>query len=140
MSSTLTARIVEDYASVAAALPAAGAAAQRRRGAIEALRAVGLPGSRDENWKYANLRPLERLRFLPAVPAPPAQLPADRAAAPLPGFARYVFVDGVSPRRCPRRSMPGRTGVFPGSRGQPGGRDAGSGWRAGPPLARTAGR
>ncbi|HSY04517.1 MAG TPA: SufD family Fe-S cluster assembly protein [Steroidobacteraceae bacterium] len=94
MSSTLTNRIVEDYASVAAALPAAGAAAQRRRGAIEALRAVGLPGARDENWKYANLRPLERLRFVPAVPAPPAQLPATEPA-PLPGFARYVLVDGV---------------------------------------------
>ena len=92
-SSALTNRIIEEYASVAAS-PAAGAAAQRRHAAMEALRVVGLPVARDENWKYANLRPLERLRFVPAVPAPPAQLPPSEPA-PLPGFARYVLVDGA---------------------------------------------
>ena len=94
MSSALTTRIAADYASVAAALPSAGAAAQRRRAAIEALEAVGLPGTRDENWKYANLRALERLRFAPAAGAQPAALPHD-LPEPLPGFARYVLIDGV---------------------------------------------
>ena len=94
MSSALTTRIAADYASVAAAHPAADAAGQRRRAAIEALEAVGLPGGRDENWKYANLRALERARFAPAAAAQPAALPHD-LPGPLPGFARYVLIDGV---------------------------------------------
>lgn len=93
MSSALTTRIVEEYASAARGLPGSGAAAVRRRAALERLQAAGLPSSRDENWKYANLRPLERQRFLPARmrPAEPtAELPASIA-----GFARYLFVDGA---------------------------------------------
>jgi Fe-S cluster assembly protein SufD len=93
MSTSLTARIVEEHANAAAALPPAGATAARRRTAIAALSASGLPTSRDENWKYANLRPLERLRFIPAPPAPPVA--ATDLPAAIPGFARYVFVDGA---------------------------------------------
>jgi Fe-S cluster assembly protein SufD len=92
--SALTARIAEEYASVARALPAAGAPAARRRAAIERLRASGLPNSRDENWKYANLRPLERQRFIPAPAAEPPVVPAE-LPAPIAGFARYLFVDGA---------------------------------------------
>jgi Fe-S cluster assembly protein SufD len=93
MSTSLTARIVEEHANAAAALAPAGAMAARRRTAIAALAASGLPTSRDENWKYANLRPLERLRFVPAPPAPPVA--ATDLPAAIPGFARYVFVDGA---------------------------------------------
>src|SRR5260370_19889938 len=93
MSTPLTARILEDHANASRALPPAGPAATRRRTAIAALAASGLPTSRDENWKYANLRPLERLRFIPAPAAQPLT-PTDLPAA-IPGFARYVFVDGA---------------------------------------------
>jgi Fe-S cluster assembly protein SufD len=97
--SALTDRIVEDFASAARTLPAGGHAATRRRSAINTLEARGLPSSRDENWRYANLRSLERVRFLPvqaaaAVPALPASLP---------GITRYVFVDG---RFAPAASAP----------------------------------
>jgi Fe-S cluster assembly protein SufD len=64
-----------------------------RQRALERLLKSGLPSSRDENWRYANLRPLERVRFAP--PAPPdttAQVTLPPAVA---GFARYVFIDGV---------------------------------------------
>jgi Fe-S cluster assembly protein SufD len=90
--SALTDRIAQDFASSAALLGGGEAAVGRRR-ALEALEANGLPGSRDENWKYANLRSLERARF---VPAPPLEtLPAAAELPPaLPGIARYVFVDG----------------------------------------------
>ena len=93
MSTPLTARIVEEHANAAAALAPAGARAARRRTAIAALTASGLPTSRDENWKYANLRPLERLRFIPATAT--AALAATDLPAAIPGFARYVFVDGA---------------------------------------------
>jgi Fe-S cluster assembly protein SufD len=99
MSAALTARIAEDFTAAQAVAPAA--AQSRRRAAFEALHAVGLPSTRDENWKYANLRALERLRFVPA--APPAALDAAALPAPLAGFARYVFVDG---RFAPELSAP----------------------------------
>src|SRR5215467_1998530 len=92
--SALTDRIAEDFASSAQALQGGGqAAAVGRRRALDALAAKGLPTSRDENWKYANLRSLERARF---VPAPPVEtLPAAAELPPaLPGIARYVFIDG----------------------------------------------
>jgi len=92
MSTPLTARILEEHANASRALPPAGPAATRRRTAIAALTASGLPTSRDENWKYANLRPLERLRFAPATPVQPQ---ATDLPAAIPGFARYVFVDGA---------------------------------------------
>lgn len=88
--SALTDRIVEDFASAARTLPAIGHAATRRRSAIKTLEARGLPSSRDENWRYANLRSLERVRFLPALAG--EALPELPAA--LPGIARYVFIDG----------------------------------------------
>jgi Fe-S cluster assembly protein SufD len=93
MSTPLTARILEEHANASRALPPAGPTAARRRTAIAALTASGLPTSRDENWKYANLRPLERLRFVPATPAQPVA--ATDLPAAIPGFARYVFVDGA---------------------------------------------
>ncbi len=90
MNAALTSRLAEDYAASAPGRATAVAPA-RRQHAIEVLSAAGLPSTRDENWKYANLRPLERLRFLPAAPPPvtAAQLPP-----PVSGFARQVFLDG----------------------------------------------
>jgi Fe-S cluster assembly protein SufD len=92
--SALTARIAEDFAeSSASEPPAAGRAAQCRAAAFTALESAGLPSSRDENWKYANLRSLERVRFLPA-PAVPALPSGVELPAALPGIARFVFIDG----------------------------------------------
>ncbi len=57
--------------------------------------AIQIPTSRDENWRYANLRPLAKARIDAIAPAPAP----DRAAsiplpAVLPGYERWVFVDG----------------------------------------------
>ena len=89
--STLTDRIVEDFASAARTLPAVGHAATRRRSALKTLEARGLPSSRDENWRYANLRALERVRFLPA----PAAEAVPELPAALPGIPRYVLIEGL---------------------------------------------
>jgi Fe-S cluster assembly protein SufD len=88
----LTARILDDFASTAREPAAAGRAAHRRA-AISALEGAGLPSSRDENWKYANLRSLERVRFLPAAALPALPSGVD-LPPPLPGIARFVFIDG----------------------------------------------
>ena len=51
-----------------------------------------LPSNRDENWRYANLRALAKAR-VDAAPATPADSSVE-LPAPLPGFERWVFVDG----------------------------------------------
>ncbi|HET9862665.1 MAG TPA: SufD family Fe-S cluster assembly protein [Steroidobacteraceae bacterium] len=50
-----------------------------------------LPTNRDENWRYANLRPLARARpeAAPALQDHSIELPAT-----LPGYERWVFLDG----------------------------------------------
>src|SRR5665213_651958 len=100
MSQTLAARIAAEFATAAEQLPEGIVSAERRRLAVAALGVQGLRAGRDENWKYANLRALERVRFTPAgaVPAtaePPAPLCAADLPAVLPGYSRFVFVDGA---------------------------------------------
>ncbi len=108
MSAVLSKRILDEYAAVHDRLPADVVSPERRNEAIHALAARGLPTTRDENWRYTNLRPLERARFVP-VPAPAgAPVPALPAGSSLParlaGFARHTFVDGVF---APELSSPG---------------------------------
>jgi Fe-S cluster assembly protein SufD len=115
MSAALSKRVLDEYAAVRDTLPADVVSPERRQEAIQALAARGLPSTRDENWRYTNLRPFERARFVPvaaaatagaAVQAPPA---AAELPAPLEGFARYTFVDGVF---APELSSPGeQTGL-----------------------------
>jgi Fe-S cluster assembly protein SufD len=102
MSGPLAERIAREHAAIAESLPAGGASASaishaRRRRAIDALLASGLPTTRDENWRYAHLRPLERVRFAPARAGalPSAGVWASRLPQAIPGFARYVFLDGA---------------------------------------------
>ena len=59
---------------------------------MNSLQALDLPTSRDENWKYANLKPLAKVQFAAAAKAdaiPLAALPAQ-----IQGYTRYTFVDG----------------------------------------------
>jgi Fe-S cluster assembly protein SufD len=54
---------------------------------------VTLPTNRDENWRYANLRPLAKAR-IDAVAADTSSSPAIALPAPLPKYEQWVFVDG----------------------------------------------
>ena len=83
-------RLLDDFATLG---DAAGAA---RQATAQQLRSVGLPLRHEENWRYANLRALEKLpSFLPTAPAPGEQQATPSALpAPLPGFLRLVLVDG----------------------------------------------
>ncbi|MGH8298481.1 MAG: SufD family Fe-S cluster assembly protein [Steroidobacteraceae bacterium] len=99
MTAALSKRLLDEYAAVRESLPAGVVSAERRNEAIQALAAQGLPVTRDENWRYTNLRPLERARFAPVAAgtsAPMLPLPsASDLPAKLAGFARYAFVDGA---------------------------------------------
>lgn len=97
VAGALPARIVAEHAAVAARLSAAVVEPERREAALTLIEQAGLPTARDENWRYASLRSLEKARFAPVL-----TIAADaeaRVAALLPqqiaGFDRYVFVDGV---------------------------------------------
>jgi len=101
MAASLATRIAEQHAAAAASLPGDVVSRERRQRAIETLAVEGLPTTRDENWKYANLRPLDKVRFAPLAEAgtatagsTPSVTLADLPAA-VEGYSRYVFVDGV---------------------------------------------
>ncbi len=103
MTSALATRISQEHASAAASLPASVISLERRRQALQALETYGLPTSRDENWKYANLRPLEKVRFAPAA-HPGEAAHTLTLPPPVAGYSRYTFVDGVF---APALSQPG---------------------------------
>jgi Fe-S cluster assembly protein SufD len=90
MSATLATRIAEDFAAAAVA-----PADLRRARAAQAIAERGLPTSRDENWKYVNLRPLEKVRFSPPSRDARPAITAQDLPAPIERYARYTFVDGV---------------------------------------------
>ena len=92
MSSPLLKRIAAEHDVALAAQSASPEASAHRRDALKRLLDRGLPTTRDENWRYANLRALDKASFLPGTSA--AAVAAD-LPAPLEGFARFVFVDGA---------------------------------------------
>jgi Fe-S cluster assembly protein SufD len=93
MASALATRIAAEHAAAAASLPEV-ANGERRRNAMATLTVEGLPTTRDENWKYANLRPLDKVRFVPPEPQA-SNVTSTDLPAPIEGYARYTFVDGV---------------------------------------------
>src|SRR5262245_18674450 len=88
-------RLAKEHAAAATALSPPVVEADRRLHAVEVLTAAGLPTSRDENWKYANLRPLEKVRFAPSTPRERGDVRLDELPPLIEGYARYTFVDGV---------------------------------------------
>ena len=95
MSAVLSERIVQEHAAAAGELPSSVVGVERRARAIESLRATGLPTTRDENWKYANLRVLEKNAFRSVAVESRRNLALADLPAPIAGYARYVFVDGA---------------------------------------------
>jgi Fe-S cluster assembly protein SufD len=94
MAATLTQRILTEHATWSETLGRDAALDARRRHALEALGQSGLPSSRDENWKYANLRWLDRARFAPVEEKNGIAVSFDDLPGVINGYARYTFVDG----------------------------------------------
>jgi Fe-S cluster assembly protein SufD len=92
MTSPLLTRIAAEHAAALAAQSATPQSLAHRRNALQGLLARGLPTARDENWRYANLRPLDKANFTPGTTAP--AISASELPASIDGFARFVFVDG----------------------------------------------
>jgi Fe-S cluster assembly protein SufD len=87
-------RILHDYRAGAAHAPGGPHEHAARERAVIELSQAGWPSTRDEQWRYANLRAIEGVpSFQPALRAA-AQAAAPVLPPPLPGFARLVFLDG----------------------------------------------
>jgi Fe-S cluster assembly protein SufD len=99
-------RVAQEHAACAAQLPASVVSAERRQRALDELVARGFPATRDEHWRYANLRALERTPFAPAARA--AQDEGALAELPLPvaGWARLVIADGMLQHSTHRTHLP----------------------------------
>ena len=95
MSAVLSERIVQEHAAASGALPSSVVSAERRARAIETLRVSGLPTTRDENWKYANLRVLEKNAFRSVATESRGKVALSDLPSAVAGYARYVFIDGV---------------------------------------------
>src|SRR5262245_15955730 len=96
MSAVLSDRIVQEHAAAASGgLPSSVVSAERRARALETLRAAGLPTTRDENWKYANLRVLEKNAFRSLARESRRTVALSDLPSPIADYARYVYVDGV---------------------------------------------
>jgi Fe-S cluster assembly protein SufD len=95
MSAVLSERIVQEHAAASAALPSSVVSTERRAHAIESLRSSGLPTTRDENWKYANLRVLEKNAFRSVATESRRKVALSDLPAAIAGYARYVFIDGA---------------------------------------------
>lgn len=85
----LLASLQQGFDALPPALRDAGALAGPRRALLERALADGLPGPRNERWKYTPLRAFERRQFGPAAAA--TVDPAALQAIPAP---RLVFVNG----------------------------------------------
>jgi Fe-S cluster assembly protein SufD len=93
MSSPLLTRIAAEHHAALEAQAAPPQARAQRREALKRFLVHGLPTTRDENWRYANLRTLEKASFLPAISV--ATVGTADLPAPIAGFARFVFIDGA---------------------------------------------
>ena len=94
MSDNATERFVAGFAEARDELPggASGWVAELRQAGIDRFATLGLPGPRQEAWKYTRLNALERRDF--ALPAPGATETPSLEGLVLEGVHRMVFVNG----------------------------------------------
>ncbi len=112
MSAPLVQGFLDEFERLEAAMPGYEQAwlRQLRRDRLDAFVAAGLPGRRDEAWRYTPLKGLEQRAFaLPRAMAALPALPAPARDAP----ARLVFVDGRYAREASRLPAEGAIEFLP---------------------------
>jgi Fe-S cluster assembly protein SufD len=87
-------RVRADFAGISHELPDAVSSRATRHAVLERLASTGLPTNRDENWRYAQLRGLEKLRLAPAPAATDLAMVSTGLPAAAPGLPRIVLVNG----------------------------------------------
>jgi Fe-S cluster assembly protein SufD len=94
MSTAFTERLVQEHAALRASLPDSIVPAAVRDASLKRAAETGLPGLRDEGWRYAALRPL--LTATLGTAAAPTDSESARALLPatLEGIHRLVYVNG----------------------------------------------
>ena len=109
MSATALDHYRREWRAAHAALPGARVAwlERARREALDRFCDRGFPTPRDEDWKYTNVRPIERraFRFEPAVDDGAGEAAPGEGLAALESAVRLVFVNG---RLAPARTGPAR--------------------------------
>ena len=94
MSASFTERLQREHAEALPGLPPGVVDGVRRAAALQRLLDAGLPGLRDDAWRYADLRPLARTRLVPTVATDRVAEAAALLPAALDGLLRFVFVNG----------------------------------------------
>jgi len=94
MSATFSERLQREHAEALPGLPATVVSGEGRAAALLRALEAGLPGLRDDAWRYTNLRPMAQARL--ASTAASDRLSEARVLLPdaLAGIPRFVFVNG----------------------------------------------
>jgi Fe-S cluster assembly protein SufD len=92
MSADFATRLNAEHAAIAPALRDSVMTRVARQQALQQISTVGLPALRDDEWRYAETRTLDKQVFAAVAPG---ALPGSVALPErLPGLVRVVFVDG----------------------------------------------
>src|SRR5690348_2210318 len=94
VAGSLPDRIALEHAAIRDSLPAGVSSAEARAASLQAFARLGIPGPREDAWKYANLRPLAQARFSPVATRCSPEEIRRLLPPPVESFARHVFVDG----------------------------------------------
>ncbi len=107
MSETLT--VAAPFAAEldeAVARPQAEVVRRLRAEAAERFGALGFPTTREEEWRFTNVAPVARTRFVRPAAADHRALAAELAVHHLPGACEIVFVDGRHAPELSARDLP----------------------------------
>lgn len=89
-------RLRADFDAIESRLPADVVPPEARRGAVERLADWGLPGLRDDEWRYTNLRALHGAASLqPQTVGDGRDAAVSSLPVRVPGAIRLVFIDGA---------------------------------------------
>jgi Fe-S cluster assembly protein SufD len=94
MSATFSERLQREHAEALPGLPASVVGRDDRVAALRRVLESGLPGLRDDAWRYSNLRQMAQARLTSTAASDHAAQARAMLPDTLAGIARFVFVNG----------------------------------------------